>query len=94
MQTHTSTYPSAPASLPRAVMPPERGTAVIPGALKPSHQLRFESLYNPGRGVAFPCDERGEVDLSTLTERMRNAYLGARHLIGREYLCPSIERIV
>ncbi len=27
----------------------------------PSFELRFESLFNPGRGLAFPCDARGQV---------------------------------
>ncbi|WP_088285733.1 hypothetical protein [Ideonella sp. A 288] len=55
-----------------------------------SHELRFASLFNPGRGVAVPCDEAGHVDLDTLSERLRNAYLGARVLVGREYSHPIV----
>jgi hypothetical protein len=36
--------------------------------------LRFESLFDPGRGLAFPCDERGEVELDRLSERARRNY--------------------
>jgi hypothetical protein len=57
-----------------------------------AHQLRFSSLFQPGRGVVVPCDARGEVNLDALTDRLRNAYLGARAMIGREYGFPTVER--
>ena len=59
--------------------------------VKFSHELRFASLHHPGRGVAVPCDEAGHVDLDSLTERLRNAYLGARAMVGREYLYPTVQ---
>ena len=62
-----------------------------PAAAGPSHVLRFDSLFHPGRGVAVPCDASGQVDLDTLTERLRNAYLGARAMVGREYACPRVQ---
>jgi hypothetical protein len=55
-----------------------------------THQLRFVSLFDPGRGVTVPCGADGSVDMDTLTERLRNAYLGARALIGREYAYPVV----
>lgn len=55
-----------------------------------SHELCFASLHNPGRGVVVPCDESGNVDLDSLTDRLRNAYFGARALVGREYLYPTV----
>ena len=33
--------------------------------------LRFQSLFNQGRAMVFPCDARGEVDLDALSERAR-----------------------
>ena len=45
-------------------------------------QLRFQSLFDPGRGYAFPCDEQGHVDLDALSEKARNNYLYARAMIG------------
>ncbi len=63
--------------------------ATPPGA----HELRFASAYQPGRGIAVPCDESGEVNLNALPERLRIAYLGARALVGREYLCPTVQRV-
>jgi hypothetical protein len=58
---------------------------------KSSHELRFASMHHAGRGLVIPCDAAGQVDMDALTERLRNAYLGARALIGREYLFPSVE---
>ncbi len=55
-----------------------------------SHELLFASLFHPGRGIAVPCDASGRVDLDALPERMRNAYLGARALVGREYAFPTV----
>lgn len=57
------------------------------------HELLFASLYHPGRGIAVPCDAEGHVDLDKLTERLRNAYFGARALVGREYACPTVHRV-
>ncbi len=60
-------------------------------ATAPSHRLRFTSLFDAGRGVAVPCDAEGHVDMDTLPERLRAAYLGARALVGREYAFPTVE---
>ncbi len=56
-----------------------------------SHELRFTSVHNPGRGLVVPCDATGHVDLDSLTERLRDAYLAARALMGREYLYPTLQ---
>ena len=53
-------------------------------------QLRFQSLFDPGRGFAFPCDQDGRVDMDALSERARNNYLYARAMIGREVTTPSV----
>ncbi len=42
-----------------------------PGA----YVLRFESLFNAGRALAFPCDALGHVLLDRLSDRARNTYL-------------------
>lgn len=57
-----------------------------------SHELHFVSLHNPGRGLVVPCDAQGHVDLDTLSERLRTAYLGARALVGRDYAFPTVQR--
>lgn len=53
-------------------------------------QLRFQSLFDPGRGYAFPCDAQGHVDMDALSERARNNYLYARAMIGREVATPAV----
>ena len=55
-------------------------------------QLRFRSLFNSGRGFAFPCDPQGQVDLDHLSEKARNNYLYARAMVGRELEVPAVER--
>jgi hypothetical protein len=56
--------------------------------------LRFQSLFNEGRGLAFPCDEQGLVDIDTLPDRARHNYLVARMLIGREFLTPTLQALL
>jgi hypothetical protein len=55
------------------------------------YQLCFRSLFNSGRGFAFPCDPRGQVNLDSLTEQVRNNYLYARAMVGRELTVPAVE---
>jgi hypothetical protein len=63
-------------------------TAAASAAL---HELRFVSLFHPGRGLAVPCDAAGHVDLDALSDRLRIAYLGARALVGRDYAYPTVQ---
>ena len=53
--------------------------------------LRFESLFDGGRALAFKCDAGGRVDLDSLSERARLNYLYARTVIGRDFAMPRIE---
>lgn len=55
------------------------------------HHLLFASLFHPGRGISVPCDAHGVVHMDELSERLKNAYLGARALVGREYALPIVE---
>lgn len=54
------------------------------------YELTFEPLAGEGSGYAFPCDDRGRVDLDTLSERARNDYLFARALVGRLLAAPAV----
>jgi hypothetical protein len=54
-------------------------------------QLCFRSLFDSGRGYAFPCDAGGRVDLDELSERARNNYFYARAMVGRELAVPAVE---
>jgi hypothetical protein len=60
--------------------------------LCPSFELRFESLFNPGRGLAFPCDARGQVEMDALSEAALRNYLYARAVVGREFATPAVVR--
>lgn len=55
-------------------------------------ELRFDSMFTEGRGLSFPCDAKGQVDLDTLSERARCNYLYARAVVGREFLTPAVRR--
>ena len=52
--------------------------------------LRFGSLFDDGRALTFPCDERGTVLLDELSERARANYLYARAVVGREFATPAV----
>ena len=53
-------------------------------------ELRFQSLFDGGRGYAFPCDPEGHVDLDRLSDRARHNYLYARALVGRDLSIPAV----
>jgi hypothetical protein len=54
-------------------------------------ELRFQSLFNSGRGFSFPCDPSGRVDMDHLSEKARNNYLYARAMVGRELAVPAVQ---
>lgn len=54
-------------------------------------RLCFRSLFNEGRGYAFPCDTKGRVDMDRMSERARNNYFYARGMVGRDYAAPAVE---
>lgn len=56
-------------------------------------QLCYRSLFDSGRGYAFPCDRQGKVDLDLLSERARTNYLFARAMVGRELDVPAVEAL-
>jgi hypothetical protein len=58
-----------------------------------AYELRFDSLFHPGRAVVVPCDATGQVDLDAMPERLRSAYFGARAMVGREYACPVVQPV-
>ena len=54
------------------------------------YELRFQSIFNTGRGYAFPCDASGHVDMDSLNERTLNNYLYARTVVGLEFSRPAV----
>jgi len=63
-------------------------TPARPGA---AFELRFTSLLDEGRVLAFPCDPAGRVDLDALSERARSNYFYARAVVGREFARPCVQ---
>jgi len=57
----------------------------------PRFVLRFRPLRPKGSSLAFPCNDRGCVDLDALGDGMLRSYLYARAVIGAEYARPSVE---
>jgi hypothetical protein len=57
-------------------------------------QLCFRSLFQSGRGFAFPCDPQGRVDMDHLSDQARNNYLFARAMVGRDLAAPAVEALV
>ena len=55
-----------------------------------TYELRFCSLFNPGRALSFPCDAAGHVDLDALSENGRTNYFYARAMLGREFSFPAV----
>ena len=58
-----------------------------------SFRLAFRSLFDSGRGFAFPCDERGQVDMTVMSDKARNNYLFARAMVGRDLCPPAVELV-
>jgi hypothetical protein len=54
------------------------------------YEIRFQSLFNEGRALSFPCDSEGHVVLDSLSDRARDNYLYARAVVGREYAFPCV----
>jgi hypothetical protein len=57
---------------------------------EPRCELRFRSLFDDGRALAFPCDASGEVDIDSLSDKARTNYLYARTVVGREFAIPAV----
>jgi len=57
---------------------------------RPRFEVRFSCLFKPGCALAFPCDDKGQVDLDALSEAARNNYLYARATVGREHCSPQV----
>jgi hypothetical protein len=78
------------------VLPEECDVMNAFNASSPAHagcgtfELRFRSLFQEGRALAFTCDADGRIDLDHLSDRSRERYLYARALVGREFAQPEV----
>lgn len=64
---------------------------LTPAQGSPLNELRFVSLFDAGRGYAFPCDATGHVDMDSLSGRALQNYFYARTYIGREFRHPVVQ---
>ncbi len=71
------------------------GTYATTSALKAGNQqkgsflLRFNCLFT-GRGLSFPCDAEGVVNLDALSEPARGNLARALRGVGRDYSTPQV----
>ena len=63
------------------------------GRSRGSFELRFRSLFQEGRAMAFACDADGHIDLDHLSDRARQSYLYARALVGRDFAQPEVTAV-
>jgi hypothetical protein len=77
---HGSAAPSPP---PEGVSQPGSGPSL-------THELRFMSLFQEGRGLSFPCSAAGDVQIDDLSDRARANYFYARTVVGREFAQPAV----
>lgn len=54
------------------------------------YELRFAPLQGAGPSCRFPCDAAGHVDMDALSDKVRELYLYARTVVGREYSMPAV----
>lgn len=64
--------------------------ARIAPPLEPRFELRFGSLFDPGRAYTFPCDVHGQVPLDRLPQPQRQSFLRVLQLVGREFGSPVV----
>ena len=55
-----------------------------------THIIKFQSLFNAGQSLVFPCDAKGHVPLDDMSERARENYFYARAVVGREFAVPAV----
>ena len=55
----------------------------------PGFELRFESLFDAGRALVFPCDASGQVPLQQLSARARDNYFYARKVVVPRVQCTD-----
>ena len=61
---------------------------------KPRFELRFLPRSGKGRGLAFPCNAAGHVEIDDLSENERIDCFFARALRGRDFSCAIVAGIV
>ena len=68
----------------------EPAPTTVVGSTIDRFELRFRSLFDSGRALAFACDAQGRIDLDRLSDKARARYLYARALVGRDFATPEV----
>jgi len=59
-----------------------------------AYELRFTSLFDPGRALCFPCDSLGRVDTFALPEKAAINYVHALGSVGVDVATPVVRPIL
>jgi hypothetical protein len=59
-------------------------------AVAARYELRFQSLFHSGRGLAFPCDAGGRVLWHAMSLGARRGFLRARERVGIDLAMPAV----
>ena len=65
---------------------------IMSTAVPDTYELLFATLEGNTRGITFPCDAQGRVDLDALSDSSRNTYFYARAVVGRVFARPAVQR--
>jgi hypothetical protein len=66
--------------------------ALRASAMTSTHEIRYQSLFDPGRAMTFACDSEGYVPRDTLSDRALANYLFARAAVRAGTCLPVGER--
>jgi hypothetical protein len=55
------------------------------------YELFYASLFQPGRGFAFPCDATGNVKVHELTDRALDNYRYSVRAVGADLGQPRVK---
>jgi len=59
-----------------------------------AYELRFTSLFDPGRALCFPCDRSGWVDTDVLSYKSVINFLRARDAVGIDFATPVVRPVL
>jgi len=59
-----------------------------------AYELRFTSLFDPGRALCFPCDGSGQVNTTALPEEAFYNYMYATQSVGIEHHTPVVRPVL
>lgn len=92
-RTPSMTEARSPHPTPQSGSAPSSATKPVREAFAACFEICFASLFRPGRGLGFPCDASGGVDVDALPQAARRNYLAALAGVGTEYALPEVRPV-